>query len=291
MRLVSYRRRNQDGTTGSAGLALNRDGELTDLGPLDLGDLLRAGRGALAAAVGRGGPALDPAAISYRPLLPQPGKVLCIGLNYVDHAAESPYVTVPDYPAIFPRFSSSLIGHGEAIVRPVLSDQLDFEGEVAVIIGTAGRHIAKDRALAHVAGYSVFNDASIRDYQFKSAQWTVGKNFDDTGAFGPDFVSADELPAGARGLKLETRLNGQTVQSGNTADMCFDVATLISIASQAMTLQVGDVIVTGTPAGVGFARKPPLFMRDGDVCEVEIEGIGTLRNPIRDEIPAEVRAA
>lgn len=179
-------------------------------------------------------------------MLARPGKILCIGLNYVDHAAESPYLTVPDCPAVFPRFSSSLVGHGAPIIRPTLSQELDFEGEVAVIVGRPGRHIAKADALAHVAGYSIFNDASIRDYQFKSAQWTVGKNFDGTGPFGPDFITADELAPGAHGLKIETRPNGTVVQSASTADMCFDVATLIAIISTAMTLDAGDVIMTGT---------------------------------------------
>lgn len=280
MRLVSY------ALDGRSGLALRTPGGLRDLGPRSLEDVLAAGPEALAALAGADGPLLNEAAIAYRPVLSRPGKILCIGLNYVDHAAESPYLKVPDYPAVFPRFSSSLIGHGAPIVRPAASRDLDFEGEVAVIVGRPGRHIPKAAALSHVAGYSIFNDASIRDYQFKSAQWTVGKNFDATGPFGPDFVTADELPAGARGLRIETRLNGAVVQSASTADMCFDVAALISIVSEVMTLEAGDVIMTGTPAGVGFARKPPLFMRDGDVCEVEVEGLGILSNPVRDEVAA-----
>jgi len=278
MRLVSY------ALDGRTGLALRTSGGLRDLGPRRLEDILATGPGALAALAGVDGPILDAAAVAYRPVLARPGKILCIGLNYVDHAAESPYLKVPDYPAVFPRFSSSLIGHGAPIIRPTVSHDLDFEGEVAVIIGRTGRHIAKADALAHVAGYSIFNDASIRDYQFKSAQWTVGKNFDATGPFGPDFVTAEELPPGAHGLRIETRLNGAVVQSASTADMCFDVATLVSVVSEVMTLEAGDVIMTGTPAGVGFARKPPLYMRDGDVCEVEVEGLGVLRNPVRDEV-------
>ncbi|MEW6121987.1 MAG: fumarylacetoacetate hydrolase family protein [Pseudomonadota bacterium] len=280
MRLVSY------ALAGRTGLALRTSDGLRDLGPRSLESVLAAGPEALAACAAADGPLLDPAAIAYRPVLERPGKILCIGLNYVDHAAESPYLKVPDYPAVFPRFSSSLVGHGAPIVRPSVSQDLDFEGEVAVIVGRSGRHIPKAAALDHVAGYSIFNDASLRDYQFKSAQWTVGKNFDGTGPFGPEFVTADELPPGAHGLKIETRLNGAVVQSASTADMCFDVATLVSIISEVMTLEAGDVIMTGTPAGVGFARKPPLFMRDGDVCEVEVEGLGILRNPVRDEAAA-----
>jgi 2-keto-4-pentenoate hydratase/2-oxohepta-3-ene-1,7-dioic acid hydratase in catechol pathway len=164
-----------------------------------------------------------------------------------------------------------------------VSTQLDFEGEMVAVIGKSGRHIRKEDALSHVAGYSIFNDASIRDYQFKSAQWTIGKNFDHTGAFGPEFVTADALPPGASGLRLQTRLNGAVVQEASTASMIFDVATLVALLSEAVCLQPGDVIVTGTPSGVGLARKPPLFMKAGDVCEVEIEGLGILRNPIEDE--------
>ncbi|MES2946262.1 MAG: fumarylacetoacetate hydrolase family protein, partial [Pseudomonadota bacterium] len=161
--------------------------------------------------------------------------------------------------------------------------QLDYEGELVAVIGKAGRYITKETALEHVAGYSICNDASIRDYQFKSAQWTIGKNFDDSGPFGPVFVTADELPPGAAGLKLQTRLNGVVVQDASTSSLIFDVATLVSLLSEAVCLQAGDVIVTGTPSGVGLARKPPLFMKDGDICEVEIEGIGILRNPVVDE--------
>lgn len=280
MRFVSYE------NNGVAGLA-RRDGPLLrDLGGIALDAVLASGAEALAALGRKDGPVLDESTITYRQLLAHPGKMLCVGLNYIDHAAESPYLTVPDYPAIFPRLSSSLVGHGQPILRPLISHELDFEGEVALIIGKTGRHIAKADALAHIAGYSLFNDASIRDYQFKSAQWTIGKNFDSTGAFGPEFISADELPPGAKGLKLETRLNGEVVQSANTADLCFDAATLIATLSEAMTLHAGDVIITGTPAGVGFARKPQLFMREGDVCTITVEGIGTLSNPIRNEVAA-----
>jgi 2-keto-4-pentenoate hydratase/2-oxohepta-3-ene-1,7-dioic acid hydratase in catechol pathway len=151
------------------------------------------------------------------------------------------------------------------------------------VIGKAGRYIPREQALAHVAGYSLFNDGSIRDYQLRTNQWLLGKNFDDSGAFGPEFVTADELPPGAKGLRLQCRLNGQTVQEANTRDMIFDVATLVSVCSQAMALEPGDILITGTPSGVGMARKPQLWMQPGDVCEVEIERVGLLRNPIVDE--------
>ena len=222
--------------------------------------------------------------VTWLPPLTRPGKIICVGLNYADHTKESPYEQ-PSYPTLFPRFTTSLIGHREPMIRPLVSDSLDFEGEMAVVLKRGGRHIPQEKALECVAGYSVFNDGSVREYQFKAPQWTVGKNFDGTGAFGPTLVTADEVPAGGKGLKLETRLNGKVVQSANTSDMLFDVASLIAIVSEAITLDAGDVIVSGTPAGIGWAREPKLIMRDGDVCEVEIEGLGVLTNIVRDEAP------
>ena len=224
----------------------------------------------------------DEGALTYALPMAAIGKVICVGLNYADHAAESPYAR-PDFPVYFLRTTSGVIPHNAPIVRPRVSEQLDYEGEMVVVIGKGGRRISMDHALDHVIAYSLFNDGSIRDWQFKGPQWTLGKNFDDTGPFGPFLVSADEVPAGGRGLKLTTRLNGQIVQQATTDDMLFPVTELIARASEAMTLQPGDIIVTGTPAGVGFVRKPPLFMKGGDVCEVEIEGIGVLRNPVIEE--------
>jgi acylpyruvate hydrolase len=253
--------------------------------PGSLDDLVQQGPAALRAASAVLGdlPAVDLAGMDVLAPLRRPGKIVCIGLNYVDHSKESGFEP-PSYPAVFSRYASSLIGHGAPIVRPRVSEQLDYEGELVVVIGKRGRHIPVEHALEHVLGYSVFNDGSVRDYQFKSQQWTLGKNFDDTGAFGPALVTADELPPGAKGLKLQTRLNGEVVQSANTDDMIFDVATLVSLLSQAHALEPGDLIVSGTPAGVGLARNPKLWMKPGDVCEVEIEGIGTLRSPIADEV-------
>jgi 2-keto-4-pentenoate hydratase/2-oxohepta-3-ene-1,7-dioic acid hydratase in catechol pathway len=252
--------------------------------PGDLDAILRGGSDALAAAAKAlaDGPAIDISAVTVRPPLSAPGKILCIGLNYADHAAEGGF-TPPDHPTVFARFNTSLIGHGAPLIRPRASTQYDYEGELVAVIGKPGRHIPHDQALDHVAGYSIFNDASVRDYQLRTPQWTVGKNFDASGAFGPIFVTADELPAGAKGVQLTTRLNGEVVQDASTDDLIFDVAALVTQLSEAMTLETGDIIVTGTPAGVGFARKPPLFMKDGDVCEVEIEGIGVLSNPVIDE--------
>ncbi|MFC5863217.1 fumarylacetoacetate hydrolase family protein [Acidicapsa dinghuensis] len=229
------------------------------------------------------GPLIDLEKVELLPPLPNLGKIICVGLNYIDHSLESGF-TVPDYPTIFTRFASSLIGSGASITRPAVSTQLDYEGEMVAIIGTAGRHIAESRALDHVAGYSIFNDVSVRDYQKKSPQWTIGKNFDGTGAFGPYFITADEIPSGGKGLRIQTRLNGAIVQDASTNDMVFSVAQLISILSEVITLSPGDIIVSGTPAGVGMARKPPLFMKHGDVCEVEIEGLGILRNTVADEL-------
>jgi 2-keto-4-pentenoate hydratase/2-oxohepta-3-ene-1,7-dioic acid hydratase in catechol pathway len=228
---------------------------------------------------------IDAKAVEWLPPISAPGKIICVGLNYVDHSIESGFVP-PAYPTLFARFSSSLIGHGAAIRRPEASIQLDYEGEMVAIIGTAGRHIPLAQALSHVAGYSIFNDASIRDFQTKSPQWTVGKNFDGTGSFGPIFVTADELPPGGKGLRIQTRLNGEVVQNASTNDMIFDVASLISIISEAITLEPGDILVTGTPAGVGMARKPQLFMKHGDVCEIELEGVGILSNVVADDVAA-----
>lgn len=273
-----------------SGLAVEVDGQLrgslksSAKHPMELGALIALGDDELRR-VGRmlaNAPVVDPASITYIPPIANPAKIICVGLNYADHTRESPYEQ-PDYPTLFPRFATSLIGHGQPLVRPLVSDSLDFEGEMVAVIGRGGRHISRARALEHVAGYSIFNDGSVREYQFKSPQWTVGKNFDGTGAFGPVFVTSDELPAGGRGLRLETRLNGVVVQSATTDDMLFDVAEVIAVVSEAITLAPGDVIVTGTPAGIGWARTPRLLMRHGDICEVEIEGIGLLRNPVIDE--------
>ncbi len=256
---------NADGFPGSLETLLSRGNSLNDA----------------AAALARGRP-VDLDRVTFMPVLSNPGKIICVGLNYADHSAESGFKQ-PDYPTLFGRFNSSLIGHGAPIVRPKWSEQLDYEVELGGVIGKGGKNISKAQALDHVIGYSIFNDASIRDYQFKSPQWTMGKNFDDTGAFGPTLVTSDELPAGCLGLKLVTRLNGQVVQSAMIDDMVFDVATQIALVSEAITLSPGDIFVTGTPSGVGLARKPPLWMKHGDICEVEIDQLGILRNPIVDQ--------
>ena len=213
------------------------------------------------------------------PCVPRPSKILCLGVNYHDHAAEGGN-KVADYPTIFFRGPSSLLAHGGQIPIPAISDKLDYEAEMALVIGRRARNVSEDQALAHVFAYACFNDATFRDYQRKTTQWTVGKNFDATGGFGPWLVTADELPPGARGLHIESRLNGQVMQSASTTDMVFHVAPTIALMSQCMTLEPGDVIVMGTPAGVGYARTPPVWMKAGDTIEIEIERIGTLCNTV-----------
>ena len=217
--------------------------------------------------------------VQLLPPVPRPGKILCIGLNYRAHAVEGGN-EIPNYPAVFMRGATSLTAPGGEILYPECSEKLDFEAELAVVIGRVATRVSSADALSHVAGYSCFNDGSVRDYQRKSTQWTMGKNFDCTGGFGPELVTPDELPAGASGLRLVSRLNGTVMQDSNTDDMIFDVATLVTTLSEAMTLEPGDVIATGTPSGVGYARKPPVFMRPGDVIEIEIQGIGILMNTV-----------
>jgi acylpyruvate hydrolase len=247
----------------------------------DLDALIASGAGlAKAAEAAAAGDSVSEDDLVFLPPLIRAPKIICLGLNYKDHAAEGGF-DVPEFPTIFGRFNSSLIGHGAPIIKPPVSDALDYEGELVAVIGKSGKNISKEAALDHVIAYSVFNDGSIRDYQLKTPQWTAGKNFDDTGAFGPWLVTADELPAGAAGLKIETRLNGQVVQSSTTSQMVFDVVDTITLLSTFLTLEAGDVLVMGTPSGIGAARKPPLFMKDGDVCEVEIEKVGLLVNPIK----------
>lgn len=231
------------------------------------------------------GPALSD--VRLLPVIPRPEKIVCAVRNYMDHHQEvlaaGMQRELSEFPPIFLRVWRSQVAHGQPIVRPKVSESLDWEGELAVIIGKGGRDIAEADAWNHVAGYSCYNDASVREWQFHAKQIASGKNFEGTGAFGPWMVTADEIEPG-RQLKLETRLNGETVQSSHTGHMIFPIPRLISYASTIFTLTPGDVIVTGTPAGVGWSKKPPRFMKPGDVVEVELEGIGVLRNPIVAQI-------
>ena len=226
--------------------------------------------------------AIDLDAVRILPPVPKPPKILCVGLNYDDHLEESG-LKKPVYPEIFARFATSLIAHGDPIRQPPDSFTLDYEAELAVVIGRRGRRITRDRALDHVAGYSLFNDATIREFQLRTPQWTMGKNFDATGAFGPWLVTPDALPPGAHGLRIQGRLNGRVMQDASTDRLIFNVPALIELISIAISLEPGDVIITGTPGGVGAARKPPVFMQPGDVFEVEIERMGVLSNYVQRE--------
>jgi 2-keto-4-pentenoate hydratase/2-oxohepta-3-ene-1,7-dioic acid hydratase in catechol pathway len=211
--------------------------------------------------------------------IPDPGKIVCLGLNYADHAKEGGH-DVPDYPSLFMRTGTSMIAAGEPMVVPRVSERLDYEVELMVVIGKRCRHVPEDKALDVIFGYTVFNDGSVRDYQRKTAQWTAGKNFDGTGPIGPWIVTADELPPGAVGLRIHSRLGDRILQDSNTENMLFSVKKTIAILSEIMTLEPGDLIATGTPEGVGHARKPPLWLKPGDEITVEVEGVGALSNPV-----------
>ena len=290
MRFLSFE------ANGQAGIGWVKDIQATDFVnltlaapelPRDLKDLICTPGGLAAAdAAARKAPASAVQAISsvtMLPLIPNPGKIVCMGLNYADHAKEGGNAR-PEYPSFFLRGNSSMVGHNQAIVRPKASTQLDYEAELAVIIGKKARHLTADNALDCIAGYSCFNDGSIRNYQRKSSQWTIGKNFDATGPFGPCLVTPDELPPGAAGLRIPSRLNGKVMQDANTDVFLWNVVEALRIITECMTLEPGDVIITGTPAGVGYARTPPVWMAPGDVCEIEVEGVGILSNPIVDEV-------
>jgi len=215
----------------------------------------------------------------------RPGKIICMGLNYLDHVKEGPNRdNIPKFPSIFMRGLTSMVPHEQPIIRPKASEQLDYEAEMMLIVGKRAKHLTLANATSCIAGYSCGNEGSVREFQRKSTQWDMGKNFDRTGGFGPWMVTADELPDAGKGLKIQSRLNGTVMQSDNTDNMMFPVPEMLVYITQGMTLEPGDIIFTGTPSGVGHARKPnPVWMKHGDVCEIEIEGIGTLRNPIRDE--------
>jgi 2-keto-4-pentenoate hydratase/2-oxohepta-3-ene-1,7-dioic acid hydratase in catechol pathway len=238
---------------------------------------LQAGRGVDLAAA----PRVPLASVALLPVIPAPDKILCVGINYVAHRVETGRAEAA-HPTIFVRFANSQVGHGRPIVRPRVSTMLDYEAELAVVIGRAGRHIPASRALEHVGGYSCYNDASVRDWQRHTTQFTPGKNFVATGGFGPWLVTADEVPDPSR-LEVVMRLNGNEMQRATTDLMIFGVAALIEYITTFTELVPGDVIVTGTPGGVGHTRNPPVFMQPGDVAEVEVRGVGVLRNPVAAE--------
>lgn len=232
----------------------------------------------LQAALQSGGQRVDPAQVQAQAVIPAPGKVICVGLNYKTHVAETKR---PDseHPSLFLRFADSLAAHGDEVLRPEFSERFDWEGELAFVIGKGGRHIAAEDAFEHIAGYTCFNDVSVRDWQRHTHQFTPGKNFPGTGPLGPYLLTRDEVPDVTK-LSLQTRLNGQVVQNASLADLIFDIPTIVAYVSRFTPLSPGDVIATGTPGGVGDRREPPLYMKEGDVVEVEITGLGVLRNPI-----------
>lgn len=282
MRLISYTR------DGRAGFGAVVDGGVVDLGAAfggrvaDLRGLLAAGALGEAAAWLRGRqPDVPLEAVSLLPVIPNPDKIVCIGLNYGDHVRETGR-TVTESPALFLRMTQSQVAHGQPLLRPPESERLDYEGEIAVVIGTGGRRIAEADAWSHIAGYSCYNDGSVRDWQLATTQWTPGKNFFRTGGFGPWLVTADEIAPG-QVMTLSTRLNGQEMQRATTDMMIHSIPRQIAYISSFIPLEPGDVIVTGTPGGIGSKRNPPVFMKAGDVVEVEVDAIGVLRNTIADD--------
>lgn len=264
------------------------DGEdAVDLGAVlsarypDLKSAITASALAEVAAASASAPRHPLSAVTWLPVVPNPDKILCVGLNYEMHRKETGRAEVEN-PTIFARFANSQTGHGADIVRPRVSHELDFEGELAIVIGKAGRYIAREDAFDHVAGYACYNDGSVRDFQRHTHQFTPGKNFPDTGAFGPWMMTPDELGP-LPDLRLQTRVNGQVVQDATFDQMIFDIPKIIAYCSSFTRLEPGDVIATGTPGGVGAKRNPPLWLKPGDIVEVEIDRLGILRNGIADE--------
>ncbi len=220
--------------------------------------------------------------ITFLPLIPNATKVICVAVNYLAHAREAGR-TIGDCPVLFHRHAQTQVGHQQPLRVPKASEQLDFEGEIAVVIGKGGAHIQPEDALDHVAGYACYNEGSVRDWQFHVHQYSMGKNFNATGGFGPWLVTTDDIPD-PDALTVTTRLNGEQMQFGEFNDVAFNIPTLISYVSRALPWCAGDVIVTGTPGGVGFKRTPPIFLTEGDVVEVEVNLVGTLINPVANEI-------
>jgi len=292
MRLVSYRLAGADDTTWRAGIVVGEaivDAE--DCSPTVIGDVATV-RGILgldeqqrralaAAAAAAAGDSPRRAEVVLGPPVPDPDKILCIGLNYTEHAKET-NLDPSAVPTVFAKFRNSLVGSDAPIVAPAATEQVDFEGEVAIVIGRRTRRVTRDEALARVAGVMPLNDVSARDLQFQDSQWTAGKAVDTFAPCGPELVLVDEL-GDLEDLRLRTRVNGEVVQDASTAQMIFDIPRIVEFLSSFLTLEVGDVIATGTPSGVGFTREPPLLLDDGDVVEVEIDGVGVLRNAVERE--------
>ena len=281
MKLISFSKNGREGFGALSGedvVALTGLSGATTLRALLEADGLGAARDKAAA----GAADFKLADCTLLPPITNPSKVLCVGINYVEHAAEAGR-TVGQYPVIFQRYADTLIGHGAAMLKPKVSEKFDYEGELAVVIGKGGGHISKDDAMAHVAGYSCFNDASARDWQFHTHQYGMGKNFRTSGPFGPWLLTADEVPD-YRNLRIRTLVNGQELQNDTPAKLAFDIPHLISYISQALDWRPGDVLATGTPSGIGFKRNPPILLKDGDTVDIVIDGLGTLSNPVRDEV-------
>lgn len=289
MRLVTFT------ATGGRRLGALRESDVVDLNradptlPPDLVALLEGGAAALARAH-HGAARAEPgsaavhalAAVKLLAPIPRPPKIVCVGRNYADHVAEAAQVGLPpmEKPSVFIKVSSAVVGPGEPIVHPTTTRQLDYEGELAVVIGRRVKGVARDQALDCVAGYTIFNDVSARDLQFsKSGGVSLGKNFDTSAPMGPYLALTDELPDPSR-LALRTYVNGDLRQHANTRDLIFDIPAIIAFLAEQLTLEPGDVIATGTPAGVGFARKPPTWLKPGDTVRIEIDGLGALENPV-----------
>jgi 2-keto-4-pentenoate hydratase/2-oxohepta-3-ene-1,7-dioic acid hydratase in catechol pathway len=282
MRFVSFLREGQES------FGVSTRGGIADVGAAlrprypDLRALIASGRAtqlALDAIEGLPWQRIPEDEVEFLPPIPRPEKIFCIGVNYAEHAQETGIASAP-HPTVFLRYADSQVGHAQALVAPAESNQFDFEGELAIVIGTGGRRIPAERAWDHVFGCACYNDGSARDWQFHTSQWGPGKNFWRTGGFGPWLVSRDEIDPARQVLTLTTRVNGQVMQSDTTDHLVHDVPALVAYCSTLLPLVPGDVIVTGTPAGVGLSRTPPVFLRPGDVVEVEITGLGCLRNTV-----------
>lgn len=281
MKLASYR-------IGDESLyGIMADGQLRTAGPAfraqypDLKGAIASGALKALEADAAGSPPTAPDDVNFEAVIPNPGRVICVGMNYKAHIREMGRET-PKHPSLFLRFADSLVGHHEPIIRPRVSDKYDFEGELAVVIGRAARHVRAAEALMYVAGYTCLMEGTLRDYQMHTTQFTAGKNFTASGACGPWLVTTDEIPDPGI-MSLETRVNGEVMQTGKMSDLCIGVERMIEYLSGIFELQPGDIIGTGTPAGVGAARKPPRWLRPGDTVEVEITGIGVLENTVVDE--------
>jgi 2-keto-4-pentenoate hydratase/2-oxohepta-3-ene-1,7-dioic acid hydratase in catechol pathway len=285
MKVVTFERK------GARSYGILEDDRVLDVGSRlasrygDLRSVLTAGAlRELQSAGAQGVPTFRVDEVNFEPVIPNPEKILCVGLNYVSHRTETKR-SETKYPSIFTRFADTQIGHEAPVLRPSFSTAFDYEGELAVIIGRGGRFISEQNVGAHIAGYSCYNDVSVRDWQRHTAQWTPGKNFPNTGAFGPSLVTPDEIPdLGA--LILKTRLNGKVMQEAPISDLIFSIPVIVSYISKFTPLSPGDVIATGTPGGVGDRRDPPVYMKDGDMVEIEIDRIGILRNIVQSDLHA-----